>query len=104
VNGALEQSQRQAAAIVMRVLDDGQALPAALAQAAVAGPARALVQELAYGTLRHYGTLQALVMKLAAKPIAHREVALIVTVALYQLEHTRTPPFAVVDQAVRAVA
>ena len=44
----MQQSQRQAAAIVARVFD-GAALPAALAaeDLAAAGPARALVQELA---------------------------------------------------------
>ena len=101
----LEQSQRQAADAVARVLA-GSALPAALLDAGIehAGPARALVQELAYGTLRHYGTLAALLERLASKPIAHREVALIVIVALYQLAHMRAPAFAVVDQAVNAVA
>ncbi len=98
----LEQSQRQAATIVMRVLD-GQTLTQALAATPVDGPARSLVQELAYGTLRHHGTLAAIVGALATKPLAHRDVAAIVEVALYQLMHARTPPFAVVDQAVRAV-
>jgi 16S rRNA (cytosine967-C5)-methyltransferase len=101
----LEQSQRQAADAVARVLA-GSALPAALVDAGIehAGPARPLVQELAYGTLRHYGTLSALLDRLATKPIAHREVALIIIVALYQLAHMRAPAFAVVDQAVNAVA
>ncbi|MBS0319541.1 MAG: 16S rRNA (cytosine(967)-C(5))-methyltransferase RsmB [Proteobacteria bacterium] len=98
----LEQSQRQAAAVVMRVLD-GESLAQALQAAPADGPARSLVRELAYGTLRHHGTLAALVGVLAAKPLAHRDVATIVEVALYQLMHARTPPFAVVDQAVRAV-
>jgi hypothetical protein len=51
----MQQSQRQAAAAVARVLD-GAALPAALAAAGAdaAGPARSLVHELAYGTLRHW--------------------------------------------------
>lgn len=105
MTAGMEQSQRQAADAVARVFA-GSALPAALASAGVehAGPARALVQELAYGTLRHYGTLEALLNRLATKPIQHREVALIVIVALYQIIHTRVPAFAVVDQAVHAVA
>jgi 16S rRNA (cytosine967-C5)-methyltransferase len=105
MSAGLEQSQRQAADAVARVFA-GSALPAALIDAGIehAGPARALIQELAYGTLRHYGTLSAVLDRLASKPIAHREVALIVIVALYQLAHTRAPAFAVVDQAVNAVA
>jgi 16S rRNA (cytosine967-C5)-methyltransferase len=69
-----------------------------------ANPARAFVQELAYGTLRHRGRLDALTRMLAAKPIVDRDVALLIDVALYQVEHARAPAFAVVDQAVDAVA
>jgi len=101
----MQQSQRQAADAVARVLD-GAALPAALVAAGAdsAGPARSLVHELAYGTLRYWGTLDALVRALATKPLVDRELALLVAVALYQLAHTRAPAFAVVDQAVDAAA
>ncbi|MEO6748896.1 MAG: transcription antitermination factor NusB, partial [Casimicrobiaceae bacterium] len=100
----MQQSQRQAVEVIARVLD-GAALPAAMAAVDLehAGPARALVQELAYGTLRHYGTLDALQRMLAAKPLPDRDVALLVDVALYQVAHTRAPAFAIVDQAVDAV-
>ena len=40
---------------------------------------------------------------LAIKPIADRDIALLVIVALYQIGHTRAPAFAIVDQAVDAV-
>jgi 16S rRNA (cytosine967-C5)-methyltransferase len=101
----VQQSQRQAAAAVARVLD-GAPLSAALAAAGAddAGPARALIHELAYGTLRHWGTLDALVRALATKPLADRDVALLIAIALYQLAHTRAPAFAIVDQAVNAAA
>ncbi len=101
----MHQSQRQAALAVARVLD-GATLTAGLAAAGAgeAGPGRALVHELAYGTLRHYGTLAALVRVLSAKPIADRVLAALVAVALYQLLHTRAPAFAVVDRAVQASA
>ena len=101
----MQQSQRQAAAAVARVLD-GAPLSAALAAAGAddAGPARALIHELAYGTLRHWGTLDALVRALATKPLADRDVALLIAIALYQLAHTRAPAFAIVDQAVNAAA
>ena len=63
---------------------------------------RALVQELAYGTLRHWGTLDAIAGVLVRKPIADPLLRSLVAVALYQLDHTRAPAFAVVDRAVFA--
>ena len=101
----MHRSQQQAALAVRCVLG-GQTLSAALASVGAndAGPARTLIHELAYGTLRHYGFLEALVRALAAKPIPDRDLAALVAVALYQLEHTSAPPFAIVDQAVRAAA
>ncbi len=58
----MQEAQRQAALVVRRVLD-GTALPMALAAVSAGaggdpGRRRALVQELAYGTLRHWGTLR----------------------------------------------
>jgi 16S rRNA (cytosine967-C5)-methyltransferase len=108
----MEEAQRQATLAVRRVFD-GVTLPVALAAVAPAGDAppgvdpgrrRALVQELAYGTLRHWGTLNALTAKLAAKPFSDPALATLVAVALYQLDHTRAPPFAVVDHAVNTAA
>lgn len=101
----MKQSQLQAALAVRGVLD-GKSLSSALHASGAddAGVARALVHELAYGTLRHYGTLDALVRALADKPIVDRKLAALVAVALYQLEHAKAPPFAVVDQAVAAAA
>jgi len=104
----LREAQRLAALTVRRVLD-GSALPVALALFAPAekeaqGRRRALVQELAYGTLRHWGTLDAIVRRLATKPIADPALHCLVAVAIYQLEHMRAPPFAVVDHAVNAAA
>jgi 16S rRNA (cytosine967-C5)-methyltransferase len=104
----MEQAQRIAAQAVRRVFA-GSTLPAALAELAPAaadagGRRRALVQELAYGTLRHWGTLDALVRALAAKPFTDPALPCLVAVALYQLLHTRAPPFAVVDHAVNATA
>ena len=99
----MQQAQRQAAGIVGRVIG-GEALPAAIAAVArpdaAAGRRRALVQELAYGTLRHWGTLEALVRALAKKPLPDAALTYLVAVALYQLDHTRAPPFAIVDHAV----
>ncbi len=94
-----------AALAVCRVFD-GATLPVALAAVADGAPTRghALVQELAYGTLRHWGRLQALTLALAAKPIVDAPLSALLAVALYQLDHTQAPAFAVVDRAVDAAA
>ena len=104
----MQEAQRLAALAVRRVLD-GSTLPTALAalaprEADALGRRRALVQELAYGTLRHWGTLDALVRKLATKPFSDPALSCLVAVAIYQLDHTRAPPFAIVDHAVNAAA
>ena len=92
----------------MRRVLDGETLSAALAAVATdqsdAGRRRSLVQELAYGTLRHWGTLDALTKRLAAKPFSDPALATLVAVALYQLGYTRAPAFAIVDRAVASAA
>ena len=98
----MDASQRQAADAVVRVMG-GTTLARALEQSgAESTPARAFVHELAYGTLRHWGTLEAIVRALAHKPPGDARLTAIVAVALYQLEHMRAEPHAVVDRAVDA--
>src|SRR5450631_578506 len=98
----MEQAQRAAARAVRRVLG-GTTLPIALADAsAVASDERALVQELAYGTLRFLGQLRALVRLLADRPPADASLEALLWVALYQLTHTGAPVHAVVNGAVDA--
>ncbi|MEO5701722.1 MAG: 16S rRNA (cytosine(967)-C(5))-methyltransferase RsmB [Casimicrobiaceae bacterium] len=103
----MEEAQRQAASVVAQV-QGGATISAAFATLpesdAEVGRRRALVQELAYGTLRHWGLLHGLVRLLAAKPITDPALAALIAVALYQLQHTRAPAFAVVDHAVAAAA
>ena len=101
----MEQAQRIAARVVRGVLK-GSALPAVLAQASarIASADRALIQELAYGTLRFLGQLRAIVRFTADKPLADESIEALLWVALYQLIHTRAPAHAVVDHAVRATA
>ena len=104
----MQEAQRLAALSVRRVLD-GSTLPAALAAFAPPksdsqGRRHALVQELTYGALRHWGTLDAIVQALASKSFPDPALRCLVAVAIYQLEHTRAPPFAVVDHAVNAAS
>jgi 16S rRNA (cytosine967-C5)-methyltransferase len=97
----MEQAQRSAATAVRRVLA-GTALSPALADATTSSPARALIHELAYGTLRFLGQVRGIVRALADRPLADANVEALLWVALYQLIHTRAPAHAVVDNAVRA--
>jgi 16S rRNA (cytosine967-C5)-methyltransferase len=99
----MHQEQMQAARAVARVFE-GARLRDALAEVddGTELRGRTLVQELGYGTLRHWGTLDAIAGKLVRKPIADPLLRSLVAVALYQLDHTRAPAFAVVDRAVFA--
>ena len=98
--------EQQQAALAVRHVFEGMALPSALAAVDDGSElrGRTLVQELAYGTLRHWGRYEALSRALAAKPITDASLAALIAVALYQLDHTSAPPFAIVDRAVEAAA
>jgi len=100
----VQREQTLAALAVLRVFDGTQLRDALAAVDDHHGRGQSLVQELAYGTLRHFGTLDAIVDVLAQRPIPDPLLRALVTVALYQLEHTRAPPFAIVDRAVTAAA
>ena len=97
--------QQQAARAVDRV-HRGASLDDALAAVDDRSPrrGRTLVAELAYGTLRHWGTLDAIARRLEARSDTEPLMHALVAVALYQLDHTRAPAFAVVDRAVEAAA
>jgi len=98
----VDASQRQAADAVVRVFEGATLARALEASGAESTPARAFVHEIAYGTLRHWGTLEAIVRALAHQPPADARLVAIMAVALYQLEHMRAEPHAVVDRAVAA--
>lgn len=95
--------QRLGARLVGRVLA-GRSLDAELraAMPEVAADSRGALQDVAYGTLRFLGQLDALVDALLAKPLKDASVRDLLRVALYQLVHTRAAPYAIVDHAVRA--
>jgi 16S rRNA (cytosine967-C5)-methyltransferase len=99
----MHHEQMQAARAITLVLA-GANLRDALAQVDDGDPSRgrALVQELSYGTLRRLGTLDAIAARLVRKPMPDPLLRSLVDVALYQLDETRAPAFAVVDRAVAA--
>lgn len=101
--------QLAATQIVRQVLEDGrnlnQVLDASLRRKSAWTPQqRAALQDLSYGTLRHYGQLRALLDLLLHKPLTDARIGLLLQVALYQLQHSRAAQHAVVDHAVRAAS
>ncbi len=104
----MREAQLAAAAAVSQVLAGASlsaALPAALGRLREAPPAeRARAQDLAYGTLRHLGLLDAALGALAQRPPRPAMLRALLLVALYQLEFTEAQPYAVVNEAVRAAA
>lgn len=63
---------------------------------------RAITQDLGYGALRHLGRLQALLAQLLTRKLDDERVQYLLLVSLYQLEFSKTSPYAVVDHAVKA--
>ena len=100
------EAQRLAAAVVTGVCS-GRSLDAELGAAwqrhgELDARARGAVQDLAYGTLRFLGRLEALLDALLKKPLEDARLRALLLVALYQLDRTRAAPHAIVDHAVRA--
>lgn len=100
-------TRARAARVVDGVLTGRRSLDAALADglAAIADARdRALVQELAYGTLRWYFQLDAVLGALLNKPLKARDTDLrcLLLVGLYQLRHMSVPAHAAINETVQA--
>ena len=65
---------------------------------------RAAITDLSYGTLRFGFQLEAVLAQLLKQPLRDAALRWLLLVALYQLQHTRTAPYAIVDNAVRCSA
>jgi 16S rRNA (cytosine967-C5)-methyltransferase len=80
-------------------------LDRALDEALAARDDAALIQEMAYGTLRWYHQLDAIVAQLLQKPLKQKDddLHLSLLLGLYQLRYMRVAPHAAVDQTVEAV-
>ena len=104
----MREAQLAAAAAVSEVLAGASlsmALPAALERLRDAPHAeRARAQDLAYGTLRHLGLLDAALKRLAPRPPRPALLRALLLAALYQLEYTEARPYAIVNEAVAAAA
>lgn len=102
----MQEAQLAAAAILGRVLG-GQRLDSELAaewarQPTMAAQQRALIQDLCFGVTRCLGPLDAILGNLLDKSLTDDRLRQLLRIALYQLEHTRAAPHAVVDHAVEA--
>ncbi|MCE7917329.1 MAG: 16S rRNA (cytosine(967)-C(5))-methyltransferase RsmB, partial [Nitrosomonas sp. PRO5] len=58
---------------------------------------RGAIQDIAYGVLRHYGRLDAILHKLLNKPVQDKQLHYLLAVALYQLRYSKAPAHAIVD-------
>src|SRR5687768_2821865 len=99
-------TQRLAAATVRKVLA-GASLTAVLQDtwrnhSDLSEQQRGAIQDLSYGVLRFYGQLDALLGLLLNKPLKNPDLHCLLLVSLYQLEYSKTAPYAVVDNAVSA--
>ncbi|MEW6314042.1 MAG: 16S rRNA (cytosine(967)-C(5))-methyltransferase RsmB [Pseudomonadota bacterium] len=61
---------------------------------------RGAIQDICYGTLRHGHTLQAVLEQLLHQPLRSERLRSLLLAGLYQLQHGKAAPYAVVDHAV----
>jgi len=96
-----------AARIIAQVLVDGRSLSRAMESVPPeAVDDRALIQEMAYGTLREYHRLSLLVAALLKRPLKAKDgdVQALLLLGLYQLLSMRVPDHAAVSETVAATA
>ena len=105
---SLAQVQSLAATTVEEVAA-GKNLQEVLAALRAAHPELSLsekgaLQDIAYGCQRYAGSLRFMLSQMLNKPIDNRGLESLLLVALYQLNHTRNAPHAVVNEAVENMA
>ncbi len=97
-------TQRAAISVVGKVLA-GASLTGVLQETWQTNPEltqqqRGAIQDLSYGVLRFYGQLEAILGRLLKKALRDKSLHHLLLVCLYQLEYSRAPSHAVVNQAV----
>jgi 16S rRNA (cytosine967-C5)-methyltransferase len=90
--------------MLKRIAFDFRSLDRVLAETSVPEADRSLIQEIVYGTARHYYSLSNEVRGRLLAPLKPRDsiVFCLVLVGLYQLRHLRIPGYAVVNETVAA--
>jgi 16S rRNA (cytosine967-C5)-methyltransferase len=93
-----------AASLLHRVAFDGRSLDVALGNENLPERDRPLIQELVFGSVRHYYSLSAEIASGLITPLKPRDsiVHCLLVVGAYQLRHTRIPPYASVSETVDA--
>jgi len=99
------QSRQHALKQLLAVLRDGQSLSGLQSSADIPSRDIAFARMLSFGVLRFYHRLQAQLKPLMKKSLKAKDldVQLVMLMALYQLQYTRVPDYAVVDAAVRQI-
>ena len=95
-----------AARILVKILQDGASLTAALDAALSAiesSKDRAFIQALCYGVLRYFHQLDFILAQLLDKPIKDNEIKAIALLGLYQLGFMRVKPHAAVSETMLAI-
>lgn len=103
----MQHIQLEAAKIVGKVLHGGRNLTELLGESlrthsGYSAQERGALQDLCYGSLRHYSRLAFIMESLLERPVRETQLRCLLLVALYQLQHTRAGQHAIVDQAVQA--
>lgn len=65
---------------------------------------KGMLQDIAYGSQRFAGSLKFMLQQMLKKPINHPTLEYFLLIALYQLNHTRNAPHAVVNETVNHIA
>ena len=103
----MSRGTRAEAATTLAAVFDGKSLNSVLptALANIDPRDRALLQQLCYGTLRHYPALNAVLNQLLSKPLKEkdRDLKALLLIGLYQLSGTRVPDHAAVSTTVEAI-
>ena len=97
----------RAAAILDRVINQGQSLTAVLDQmldTELKPQDKAFIQALCYGVLRYYPQLDFLLQNLLGRPLKSKDndIRILLLVGLYQLRFMRVKPHAAVAETVAA--
>lgn len=96
-----------ASRVLLRVLQDGQSLTAALDAAFLnleAGKDKAFIQALVFGVCRNFHRLDFILNQLLSKPVKDMEIKSLALVGLYQLAFMRVKPHAAVSETLLAVS
>jgi len=103
----MQRIQLEAAKAVNKVVHEGRNLTQVLGEtlrrhSGYTPQERGALQDLCYGTLRHYSRLVCILDNLLERPMQDDSLHALLLVALYQLQHTKAGQHVIVDQAVRA--